>query len=112
MATITVDGKTFDVPDGKRLTLALVDEGIDILHRCGGYARCTTCRVTFSEGEPDSYHPREQAKLESNGAMGQYRLSCHVLCEGHMALEAPNRLSTSGLDDPGSRPSDDIPADD
>lgn len=110
MATITIDGKTFTAPDGKRLVLALIDEGIDILHRCGGNARCTTCRVTFSEGEPESYHPREQAKLESNGNLGNYRLSCHILCQGHMAVEAPNRLSTSGLPDPGSRPDDEIPA--
>ena len=110
MASITIDGKTFEAPDGKRLILALIDEGIDMLHRCGGNARCTTCRVTFSEGEPESYHPREQAKLESNGAMGQYRLSCHILCEGHMAVEAPNRFFTSGLSDPGPRPDDEIPA--
>lgn len=112
MATITVDDKTFEAPDGKRLVLALIDEAdIDILHRCGGNARCTTCRVIFSEGEPEAYHPREKAKLESNGTIGQYRLSCHILCEGHMAVEALNRLSSSGLPDPGSRPTDEIPAD-
>ncbi|MEZ4511263.1 MAG: 2Fe-2S iron-sulfur cluster-binding protein [Chloroflexota bacterium] len=110
MASITIDDKTFEAPDGKRLILALIDEGIDMLHRCGGNARCTTCRVTFSEGEPEAYHPREQTKLENNGAMGQYRLSCHILCEGHMAVEAPNRFSTSGLSDPGPRPDDEIPA--
>lgn len=109
MAKISADGKSFSVEDGKRLVLALVDNDVDILHRCGGNARCTTCRVTFNDGEPDTYHPREQAKLESNGAMGEYRLSCHILCAGEMDVNVINHLSTSGLPDPGSRPTDNIP---
>src|SRR5947208_2212289 len=38
MPKLTVDGAgTFDVPQGKRLVLALTDEaGIDQLHACGG----------------------------------------------------------------------------
>jgi ferredoxin len=37
---------TFDVPEGKRLVLAIEeDAGVDILHRCGSYARSTTCRI-------------------------------------------------------------------
>jgi len=84
MATLIVDGKSYDVPDGKRLVLALVDEGIDILHRCGGNAKCTTCRVTFNSGEPEAVHPNEMTKLENNSAVGEYRLSCQILCEGTM----------------------------
>ena len=45
MATVEAVGiKTFEVEEGRRLVLALEDAGIDILHRCGGNARCTTCR--------------------------------------------------------------------
>ncbi len=109
MATLIVDGKNYDVPDGKRLVLALVDEGIDILHRCGGNAKCTTCRITFNSGEPEAYHPNETAKLENNNAVGEYRLSCQILCEGTMDVNVLNRLSSSGLDDPGSRPTDALP---
>ncbi len=47
MAKITADGKTFEAKDGVRLNTAIEENGIDILHRCGGYAKCTTCRVTF-----------------------------------------------------------------
>ena len=36
---------TFEVEEGKKLMLALKDQGIHILHRCGGQAKCTTCRV-------------------------------------------------------------------
>ena len=109
MATITAAGKTFEAEDGKRLVLAIEDAGIDILHRCGGYARCTTCRVSFNSGEPDSYHPNEKEKLESSGDIGTFRLSCHILCEGEMDVDVLMTLSSSGMDDPGSRPSDQIP---
>ena len=109
MATIIVDDKQFEAPDGKRLILALVDEDIDILHRCGGNARCTTCRVTFNSGEPKTYHPNEKAKLEDKGDLGNYRLSCHILSAGTMDVNVINTLAASGLPDPGSRPADEIP---
>ena len=112
MATITAHGKTFEAADGTRLVNALEDNGVDILHRCGGLARCTTCRVTFTAGEPADMHPREKAKLEDGDNVGAFRLACHVLCGGDMAVEAGMLLSTSGLDDAGPRCSDEIPADD
>src|SRR4051794_9047597 len=53
MPTVTVEGeKSFEVEPGKKLVLAVEDAGIDILHRCGGNARCTTCRVQVVSGEP------------------------------------------------------------
>ena len=42
-----------EVASGKRLVLAIEqDAKVDVLHACGGNARCTTCRVEFIEGEP------------------------------------------------------------
>ncbi len=37
----------FEAEEGKKLVLALEDNGVDILYRCGGNAKCTTCRVEF-----------------------------------------------------------------
>lgn len=110
MATIIANGQAFTAPNGKRLVLAIEDAGIDILHRCGGRAKCTTCRVTFNEGEPQDFHPREKAKLESGGDLGEYRLSCHILCKGKMDVNVLKTLSNTGLPDPGPRPADEIPA--
>ena len=31
----------FEAVEGKKLVLNIEDNGIDILHRCGGNARCT-----------------------------------------------------------------------
>ena len=109
MTTIIADGKQFEVADGTRLVNAIEDNGGDILHRCGGNARCTTCRVTFNSGEPEAYHPREKAKLEDKDALGEFRLSCHILCEGTMDVNVINHFSTSGLSDPGPRVADEIP---
>ncbi len=55
MPELEVEGVgKFDVPEGKRLVLAIEeDAGVDILHRCGSYARCTTCRIEYLEGEPE-----------------------------------------------------------
>jgi len=53
MPTVTVEGEnSFEVEEGKKLVLAVEDAGIDILHRCGGNARCTTCRVQVVSGDP------------------------------------------------------------
>ena len=72
MPKLTVDGVgEFEVPQGKRLVLALEDEAkIDQLHACGGNARCTTCRVEFVAGEPDQMTAAEKAVLAARGLTG------------------------------------------
>ena len=52
-----------DAPEGKKLVLCLEDAGIDILHRCGGNARCTTCRVEVLDGEPGEMQELERNRL-------------------------------------------------
>jgi len=69
MPKLTVEGFTpVDVEDGKRLVLAIEqDAGVDILHACGGNARCTTCRIEFISGEPAAWTRAEKMKLEEKG---------------------------------------------
>ncbi|HUP27575.1 MAG TPA: 2Fe-2S iron-sulfur cluster-binding protein [Chloroflexia bacterium] len=105
MPRITVDGeKSFDVPNGTRLVRAIEENGIDILHRCGGFAKCTTCRVEFRAGEPDRMTEAEYNKLSDKGLFQQVRLSCQILCDHDMSVNVVNRLHTSGLPDPGPEP--------
>ena len=68
-AALTVeDVGTFEVPEGKRLVLALEqDAQIDQLHACGGKARCTTCRVEFIAGEPGTMTKAENARSPAKG---------------------------------------------
>lgn len=109
MPKLTVDGVgDFDVPAGKRLVLALTDEGgVDQLHACGGNARCTTCRVEFVSGEPDRMTEAEKTVLAARGLTG-VRLSCQIPCDHDMDVKVISRLTGSGRADAGKRPADDI----
>jgi ferredoxin len=110
MAQLTVEGYgTFDVPDGKRLVLAIEqDAGVDILHACGGNARCTTCRVVFIEGEPQRHTAAEVERLTARSLTGIVRLSCQILCDHDMTVRAISRLEGSGRPDPGPTPEEAI----
>src|SRR5688572_8034004 len=105
MPKLTVEGfQTVDVDEGKRLVLAIEqDAGVDILHACGGNARCTTCRVEFIDGEPPRMTNAEKTKLEEKGLSG-IRLSCQIVCDHDMAVRAISRLEGSGRPDPGKTP--------
>ena len=109
MPQLTVENiGTLDVPEAKRLVLALEDEaGIDQLHACGGNARCTTCRVEFVAGEPERMTVAEKTVLAARGLSG-VRLSCQIICDHDMAVRAISRLAGSGRKDAGSRPADSI----
>ena len=105
MPKLTVESVgTFEVPENKRLVLALEqDAGIDQLHACGGRARCTTCRVEFIEGEPERMTRAEVAALAAKGHTG-VRLSCQILCDHDMTVRAISRFAGSGRADPGPTP--------
>ena len=105
MPKLTVEGfGTVDVEAGKRLVLAIEqDAHVDILHACGGNARCTTCRVEFIEGEPSKMTVAEKSKLAERGLQG-VRLSCQIACEQDMTVRAISRLEGSGRPDPGRTP--------
>ena len=112
MPKLTVDGVgEFEVPAGKLLVNALVDEcGVDQLHACGGVARCTTCRVEFVAGEPARMTKAEQDVLAAKGLAGTpgLRLSCQITCDADMTVRAMSRLAGSGRADAGGRPADAI----
>ena len=109
MPKLTVENVgDFDVTDGKRLVLALVDDaGVDQLHACGGNARCTTCRVEVLQGEPDRMTAAEKETLSARDLAG-VRLSCQMLCRGDMTVRVISRLEGSGRSDAGHRPDDEL----
>ena len=97
-----------EVPAGKRLVLALVDDaGVDQMHACGGNCKCTTCKVEFVEGEPELMTEAEKAKLAERGLEG-VRLSCQIAVNHDMTVRAISRLSETGRPDPGPRPESEI----
>lgn len=95
-----------EAPAGKKLVLALEDAGIDILHRCGGNARCTTCRVEVLEGEPGEMGELERNRLAVEAELApNVRLSCQIRVDSDLHVRVINQASVRGMD-PGPRPVD------
>jgi|SRR5581483_3955142 len=107
MPTVTVEGeKSFEVAPGTKLVLAIEDAGIDILHRCGGNARCTTCRVQVVSGQTGPMGDLERDRLAREGDLGpDIRLSCQIRVESDLTVRVLNRAAAMGLT-PGPRPED------
>ena len=101
----TAGGKVSVETEGDRkLVLALEDGGIDILHRCGGNARCTTCRVEILSGDPGPIRDAEKAILATKTDLGDHtRLSCQIRVMDDLHVRVINQSSVTGMD-PGPRP--------
>ena len=94
----------FEVEEGRNLVLCLEDNGIDILHRCGGNAKCTTCRVEVLGGDPGEIGEPEKAILATKTDLGDHtRLSCQVRVVDDLHVRVIRQSSVEGLD-PGTRP--------
>lgn len=108
MPKLTVNDQTRDVEEGKRLVLAIEESGAPIGHRCGGYAKCTTCRVEFEEGEPGTMTEAEYVRLQQAGLFGEARLSCQIVCDHDMKVRplmtAKNQPQWEGDTGPEPRP--------
>ena len=98
MPTVTIHGeKAVEVEAGKKLVLAIEDAGIDILHRCGGNARCTTCRVEVLDGERPAHGRGREGAARARGGPRR-RIS------GSPARSASSRTWRSGSSTARSRP--------
>ena len=94
----------FEAERGRKLVLALEDKGIDILHRCGGNAKCTTCRVEVLEGDPGEIGEPEKAILATKTDLGDHtRLSCQVRVIDDLHVRVIRQASVEGID-AGNRP--------
>ena len=104
---ITATGaQTIDAPQEKKLVLVLEDAGIDILHRCGGNARCTTCRVEVLEGDPGPMGELERNRLAMEAELADnVRLSCQIHVNNNLKVRVINQASVRGMD-AGPRPLD------
>ena len=104
---VTEDGeRTADVPNDRRLVLAIEEQGVEIGHRCGGNARCTTCRVEIVDGDPG---PMTEPERERLGRIEELppttRLSCQVQVRQDLTVRVMRRLRDNPeMSDPGPRP--------
>jgi ferredoxin len=69
---------------------------------------CTTCRVQFSAGEPSRMTAAERERLTERGLLGEARLSCQIPCAAEMAVTPLMTVASSGSDNPGPKPEEDI----
>ena len=113
MPELEVEGAgTFDVEEDKRLVLAIEeDAGVDIMHSCEGYARCSTCRVEVLEGDPEDMTQAELRMLEMRDLVGEARLSCQLICEHDMKVRVLMTASGVGASDPGGIPEEEVTPD-
>jgi ferredoxin len=96
----------FEVEKGRKLVLGLEDNGVDILHRCGGNAKCTTCRVEIITGDPGEIGEPERAVLATKTDLGDHtRLSCQVRVIDDLHVKVIRQASVEGID-AGGRPSE------
>lgn len=108
MPTITAETATgtvsIDAKAGRKLVLELEDNGVDILHRCGGNAKCTTCGIEIVEGDAGEMNEAEKAVLAAKGIDApNFRLSCQIHCENDLSINVLKQASTAGID-AGTRP--------
>lgn len=108
MPTITAETATgtvsIDTKAGRKLVLELEDNGVDILHRCGGNARCTTCGIDVLSGDAGEMGEAEAAVLQAKGIDSPtFRLSCQIRCENDLSIKVLKQASTAGIE-AGTRP--------
>lgn len=110
MPQIELQGlKTFEAEDGRRLVVAIEDAGVDILHRCGGKAKCTTCRVELIDGDAGEMTTAERERLAREEELApNVRLSCQIMCKNDLTVRVINRLSETDLSDAGPRPTEEL----
>ncbi len=107
MPFVTIDGEQrVHCDDGRRLVLCVEDAGIDILHRCGGNARCTTCRVEILDGDAGQPTEAEEERLSQlKDRPDNLRLSCQVQVHNDLTVRVLRRLHEHpDMEDPGPRP--------
>ena len=108
MPTITAETATgtvtIEAQEGRKLVLELEDNGVDILHRCGGNARCTTCGIEVVSGNAGDKTEAEIAVLTAKGIDSEnFRLSCQIRCANDLSVKVLRQASTAGIE-PGTRP--------
>lgn len=92
--------------EGRRLVLCIEEAGVDILHRCGGNARCTTCRVEIVSGDAGAPTEAENERLSRVADRSEsLRLSCQLQVRDDLTVRVLQRLRDNpDMDDPGPEP--------
>jgi len=110
--------KEITVESGTKLLKALIVNETNIVHACGGNARCTTCRVTIHKGVPTKKTQAQQERFERAIKFGGTQfdhpavfLSCQVVVENDMTVSVSEEFNSVIHDSPGKDTEDKITPD-
>lgn len=110
--------KEITVESGTKLLKALIDQETDIVHECGGNAKCTTCRVTIHKGVPTKETQAQKERFEKKIKFGASQfdhpavfLSCQVVVENDMTVSISETFNKTIHDSRGKDTEDKITPD-
>lgn len=86
--------RTIVTKQGTRLLDAILGDGIDHRHICGGHGFCTSCRIEVVEGEENlsPVSPLERERLGRDA--GRLRLACQTRVHGPAHVRVPRPASS------------------
>ncbi|MHA1961350.1 MAG: 2Fe-2S iron-sulfur cluster binding domain-containing protein [Candidatus Thorarchaeota archaeon] len=108
----------FDVESGTKLLKALIEHDVDLVHTCGGKAKCTTCSVTIDRGTPTKVTQAQKDRFERMVKSSQPQfdapqvfLSCQVIVENDMMVCPSEEFNEIIHDDRGKDTEDKVTPD-
>lgn len=89
--TFYPSGKSGEFPPETTLWDAAKQLGLEIAHECGGFASCSTCRVTIDSGENhlSEIEFEEEDMLDLAELGPPHRLSCQTKLLGEVTVRIP-----------------------
>lgn len=92
-ATLCPEGAVIEVPTGKSVCDALLENDIEIEHACEKSCACTTCHVVIRDGFASLSEPEEKEEDLLDRAWGleaTSRLSCQAIVDKEdLVIEIP-----------------------
>lgn len=85
LLTILPSGKTIAAAEGQTLLELIKAAGENIMHKCGGVAKCGSCHIFVQSGRKglSKISPAENEKLDSIVGIGaKSRLACQCRVSG------------------------------
>lgn len=84
MPTMTILPQNTTVPamEGKTILQTIIDAGLNIMHKCGGEAKCGSCHIFVHEGRKglSKVQRLENEKLDTIVGVGsKSRLACQTI---------------------------------
>ncbi len=87
-------GQVLTVPEGKSILHALLENGLELEHACGGVCACSTCQVYVEEGlarlSEKDYDEDDRLDM-AEGVSLKSRLGCQARIHGDVTIRIPDK---------------------